>query len=370
MEDDTIVKISKDTNVTDKDDWEIIDCEGYFILPGLIDLHTHLIWSGGDDPVRTVEDEGIQLSLLHAVYNGNKNLEAGITTVRDLGSNENTAIALAKAVERGYISGPRIITGGCSIIMTGGHDPFWGVQADGEVEVVRAVRRQISLGAKVIKVSATGGVYGRIEGEEVGTAELTYKELKAICDEAHRFGLRVAAHAISEEGICNCIKAGIDTIEHGHFLTEKAMDQMIEKNIFWVPTLFTYRQIAKGEDVPYYAAQKAKKIVGRHRDTFIKALQKNVPFAAGSDAGSPAGVDHPSLLGELQSMVEYGCKPIVALKAATIYAAQALGMEKYIGTLEVGKKADILAISKSPLDDIKNLSDVILVMKDGEIVKQ
>lgn len=217
IEGSAIVQILNDEKITDKDNWEVNDYDGYFIVPGLIDLHTHLIWSGGDDPVRKVEEEDTQLALLHAVCNGNKNLKAGIATVRDLGSNENTALNLAKAIERGFVSGPRIIACGCTIIMTGGHDPFWGVQADGEVEVIKAVRRQILAGAKVIKVSASGGVYGRIEGEDVGTAELTYKELKAICDESHRFGLKVAAHAISEEAIWNCINAGIDTIEHGHF---------------------------------------------------------------------------------------------------------------------------------------------------------
>jgi imidazolonepropionase-like amidohydrolase len=285
-----------------------------------------------------------------------------------LGSNENTALSLAKAIERGFVSGPRVIACGKTIIMTGGHDPFWGIQADGEVEVVKAVRKQVLAGAKVIKVSATGGVYGRIEGEEVGIAELTYQELKAICDEAHRFGLKVAAHVISEEGIWNCIKAGIDTIEHGHYMTEKAMNIMIEKNIFWVPTLFTYRKIAKGDGVPCYASEKARKIVDIHRKAFMMGLQKGVPFAAGSDAGSPAGVNHPSLLGELQSMVEYGCKPIVALKSATVYASQALGMQEHIGTLEVGKKADALIISHNPRENISYLSNVVTVIKNGEIV--
>lgn len=369
VEDDVIVQITKDRSINDKDKWEVKDVEGCYMLPGLIDMHTHLIWSGGIDPVRTVEEEGIQVALLHAVYNGNKNLRAGITTVRDLGSNENTALSLAKAIERGYVPGPRVIACGHSIIMTGGHDPFWGIEADGEVEVIKAVRRQVLAGAKVIKVSATGGVYGQIEGEDVGTSELTYNELKAICDEAHRFGLKVAAHSISEEGLWNCIRAGVDTIEHGQYLTEEAMDHMIEKNIFWVPTLYTYRQIAKGEEVPSYATKKAKKVVNIHREAFIKGLQKKISFAAGSDAGSPAGVDHPSLLGELESMVEYGCNPLTALKSATIYAAQALGMEKHIGTLEIGKKADALIISEDPLKDISNLSNIVMVMKDGEIVR-
>lgn len=359
-----IAQMSMD-EINIKDNCQVYDYDGCYVLPGLIDMHTHLIWSGGDDPVRTVEEEGLQLSLLHSVYNANKTLKAGITTVREVGSNENASISLGKAIERGYVVGPRIISCGCSIIMTGGHDPFWGLEADGVNEVIKAVRKQVLAGAKVIKVSATGGVYGKIEGEDVGTSEFTFEELKAIADEAHRFGLKVAAHVISEKAIWDCINAGIDTLEHAHFLTEDAMDKMIEKGIYWVPTLYTYRQIAKGDNVPAYASEKAKAIVDIHREAFIKGLKKNVPIAAGSDAGSPAGVDHPSLLGELESMAEYGCSTIKAIKSATLNAAKALNMEKFIGSLEVGKFADIVVVSNNPLENISNLKDIVKVFIEG-----
>ena len=368
IEGSTIANIALEENIPDLDRWEVIDLEGCFLTPGLIDVHAHLIWSGGEDPVRTVDEEGIQVSLLRAAFNARETLEAGITTIRDLGSNENAAIAVARAIDRGYIVGPRVFASGCTIIMTGGHDPFWGVQVDGEIEAMKAVRKQISAGAKLIKVSATGGVYGRLEGEGVGTAELTEKELNAICEEAHRFGLKVAAHAISEEGIWNCIKAGIDTIEHGHFLTDSAMDEMVQKGTYWVPTLFVYRQIANGENIPPYARKKAQEIIGVHRDAFNKALTKGVPLAAGSDAGSP-NTPHTSLLNELESMVDYGGTPLAALKAATHSGARALGMECHLGSIEVGKKADLLVVSGNPLDNITKLRDVVLVMKDGETVR-
>ena len=189
-----------------------------------------------------------------------------------------------------------------------------------------------------------------------------------VCDEAHRFGLRVAAHAISEEGISNCIEAGVDTIEHGHFLTEAAMGKMKEKNMFWVPTLYVYRQIAEGRDLPLYAVKKAKQIIEIHRQAFKAALASGVPIACGSDAGSP-NTPHGSLINELEYMVKYGCEPFQALKAATLTAAHALGMERDLGSLEIGKKADILVLTKNPVENISNARELRFVIKGGDLVR-
>ena len=197
---------------------------------------------------------------------------------------------------------------------------------------------------------------------------MTYKEIKAVCDEAHRFGRKVAAHAISETGILNCIKAGVDTIEHGHFLTEKTMRIMIEKGIFWVPTLYVYRQIAAGKNLPQYAIKKAKKIIDIHRKAFQTGLSLGVSIACGSDAGSP-NTAHGSLIHELEYMVEYGCEPFPALKSATYTAAHALGMEQDLGSIEVGKKADIVILTKNPLENISTIRDLHHVIKGGEILR-
>lgn len=366
IREDRILDISRDEAAIN-DEHDVIDLQGCFAMPGLIDMHTHLIWSGGNDPVRTVEEEGLQVSLLRAASNARKTLEKGITCVRDIGSNDDVTLSLATAVNKGYLPGPRIVSCGCTIIMTGGHDPFWGKEADGKDEMVKAVRRQVYKGAKVIKISATGGVYGRQEGEEVGTAELTQEEIKAVCGEAHRFGLKVAAHAISEEGVWNCINAGVDTIEHGHFLAQDAMTVMKEKGMYWIPTIYVYRQIAEGKDLPEYAVEKAKKIVGIHRQAFGEALRLNLPFACGSDAGSP-NTPHGSLLDEIEYMLEYGGEPFQVLQAATLTAARAIGMERDIGSLEVGKKADILVLNGNPIDSIDNIRDRRVVIKDGQIV--
>ncbi|HYY12650.1 MAG TPA: amidohydrolase family protein, partial [Kineosporiaceae bacterium] len=187
------------------EDASIVELDGAFLMPGLIDMHVHLVWSGSPDPARVVEEEGAQLTTVRAVANLQAEVHAGITTVRDLGGNWDLPITLA-----------------------------------------RAVRRQVSLGAGVIKVAATGGVYGRPEGEEIGQVELTYEELAAAASEAHRFGLRVAAHALGAEGIRNAVRAGIDTIEHGNFLDEALVAEMRQRGTALCPTLLIYRTIADG----------------------------------------------------------------------------------------------------------------------------
>jgi len=365
IRDDTIEEIGSLSDRGREPDVHTINLQGSFLIPGLIDLHTHLIWSGGKDPVRTVEEEGLHLSLLRAAHHAERTLQAGITTVRDLGSNENAAIALAAAVNNGYVTGPRIIASGCTIIMTGGHDPFWAIEADGDAEILKAVRRQVREGATVIKISASGGVYGRLQGEAVETAELTEGEIRTLCDEAHRLGLTVAAHAISEQAIENCIAGGVDTIEHGHFLTDRHMEQMITNNLTWVPTLFVYRQIAYADDAPAYAQAKAQQIVDRHRETFQKALQKGLTIGCGSDAGSPE-TPHTALLDELETMVAYECPALDALRSATVNAAKALSLEQVIGSVEAGKQADLVAVPSNPLADISQLRQATMVMKGGK----
>jgi len=346
----------------------IYNFEDCYALPGLIDLHVHLLWSNGDDPVKTVENEGDQLTLLRAAKNAEKTLLSGITTVRDLGSYNDGAIALERAVNQGYIIGPKIIPSGCSIIKVNGHDRFWGIEIDNCKEAMRAVRKQKKEGAEVIKVSATGGVYGKINHESID-CELSLNELKVIKEEAHLAGLKVAAHSISKEGIWNCINSGIDTIEHGHFLDNFIIQKMKEKEIIWVPTLYVYRQISKGGNIPSHAVKKSQEIIKAHMESFKKALHYDMQFAAGSDAGSPH-TPHPSIVEELQCMVDYGATNLRALQSATFYAAKALGEEKNIGIIDCGKKADIIIVKGNPLEDVNNLRNIKMIIKNGEIIKK
>ncbi len=335
-------------------DLPVVDARGAYLLPGLIDLHVHLVWDGGPDPVATLERERREETLLRAVGHARQTLEAGITTVRDLGSVDDLAIDLAEAVERGHVVGPRIIASGRTIIMTGGHDPFWGVMADGPADVLKATRSQLYRGAAVIKVSATGGVYGRARGESVSDEELTFAEIRVIVDEAHKRGIAVAAHAIGFNGIRNAVQAGVDTIEHGHQLTPELAADLASRDGTLVPTLFVYRQIAEQPSIPDYAQTKAKAIVDEHRRAVRLAQEAGLRIGAGSDAGSPM-TPHGALIDELLALVDAGVSPADALRATTQDAARVLGLGHELGRVAPGFLADLVLVPENPLADLGRL---------------
>lgn len=341
-----------------------IDAKGKIVMPGLIDLHVHLMWDGSSNPVQTMNDEGYEQMLIRASSYCQTYLQNGITTVRDVGSVDDIALHIANSVNNNLISGPNIISSGKTLTMSGGHDPFWARFVDGKEEALKGVREQIFKGAKVIKVSATGGVYGRTEGEKVGNAELNVDELTVICNEAHKFGLKVASHAIGRDGILNSINAGIDTIEHGHYLDEELIKKMIKNDVAWIPTLFVYNQIAKQDDVPTYAKEKAIEIVEKHMQAFKRFFNNDILVGAGSDAGSPL-TSHPSLLDELLQMNEYIDDKINILKTATVNAGKILG--KNIGQIKEGYEADLILVDNNPLDDLYTLKNIYKVLKKGHV---
>lgn len=325
-----------------------LDLAGATVVPGLVDAHVHLVWSGGTDPVGLVDREGEQLTLLRAAGHAQDQLRAGVTTVRDLGSSWNIAIHVARAIDRGAIEGPTVIASGRTVIMTGGHDPFWGLPCDGPDEVVKGVRTQVAAGAGVIKTAATGGVYGQAEGEDVGAAELTYEELRALTGEAHRRGRKVAVHALGTEGIRDAVAAGVDTVEHGVFLTEDIVEDMVRRGTVLCPTVAVYRRIADGL-APDYATAKAREVVAAHRASVALARDAGVPIIAGTDAGAP-GMPHPSLLDEVDALRELGLTPLEALRAATSGAADAIGTPR-AGRVAVGAPADLVVLDGDPLSD-------------------
>ncbi|SDY95763.1 metal-dependent hydrolase family protein [Halopenitus persicus] len=339
-----------------------------FIMPGLIDMHVHLVWDGSDDPVASLQNQSTQETVVAAVENARKELLGGVTTVRDLGSTDDIAITLSSAEQQDQIANsPRILASGQTIIISGGHDPFWGIEVDGKDAVRSAVRTQRSKGADLIKVSATGGVYGQAIGEEPGTSELSLEELNTIVNEASRFNLQVAAHAVGTNGIRNAVDSGVDTVEHGNLMGETALETMVEDDIAIVPTLFTYRNIALNDSIPDYARTNAQGVYEQHLDSYQNALNAGVRVLAGSDAGSPQ-LPHPSLHRELDCMVKFGLDTTDALTSATLLPAEQLNRPE-LGVLEPETPADLVGFKSDPRDEITVTANPSLVMKEGEIYR-
>lgn len=346
-----------------------VESECTLITPGLIDMHVHLVWAAGSDPVATLRMESTQELVLRAIENARIQLEHGVTTVRDLGSVDDIAITVGEGVRAGRVSGARIFASGRTIIISNGHDPFWGVESDG-VEACRATVRELrGEGADWIKVSASGGVYGQAMGEDPGNAELSGAELQAIVDEADRFGLPVAAHAVGTAGISNAVDAGVRTIEHGNLMADDTLDALIERDIAYDPTLYVYREIAREPgSAPAYAKENAQRVVDRHWEVFETAIQRNARIIAGSDAGSP-GTPHPSIHRELACLVEGGLTAEEALAAATLTNARELGRDE-LGLLDPGTTADVIGFSGDPIADINTLNTVTSVVSEGRPVSR
>lgn len=338
------------------------------VTPGLIDLHVHLVWDGSGDPVETLENTSEQEQTIHAVAMARATVEGGVTTIRDLGSTYDIAINVANAVRDGSVVGPRIYASGKTIIISGGHDPFWGIPSDGVDAVRSAVRQQRNKGADLIKISATGGVYGQAVGEDPGVSELSYEEIEAAVEEAHRFGLPVAVHAVGTDGIANSVEAGVDTLEHGNLMETETLERLIEKDIAYEPTLYIYKTVAEGgEGIPTYAHENALGVSERHWEVFEEALERGARMTAGSDAGSP-NIPHPALHHELDCLVTGGMTEEQALVAATKTPADELGRPE-LGVLEPGTTADVVAFDADPLSDIGVTESPSVVLKEGELIR-
>jgi len=347
----------------------VLDLGGLTLLPGLINCHVHLCLSGEADPSRTLTDETYAATVVSAVVRARRTVEAGVTTVRDLGGREYAELAVRDAVRAGVIPGPRVLCAGRAICITGGHGwRLLGRQADGADDLRRAVREQLRAGADVIKLVATGGVM--TPGVDPRAAQLTLDELRAGVDEAHRARRRAAAHAMAEEGIAWCLDAGIDTIEHGVFLTEALATRMATQGTALVPTLVAPHAIVEGglaAGIPEFAVKKSLALRERHLEAFRLALRAGVAIAAGTDAGTPLNL-HGSIVPELALMVGAGMDPLDALRSATSAAARVLGIETETGSVAPGLAADLIAVEGDPASDVKALDAVRLVIADGRTV--
>lgn len=345
---------------------ETVDLGDATLLPGLIDAHVHLVWSAGSLPHELVSSESRYITVLRCAANAARHLRAGVTTIRDVGSTDGMALDVARAIERGVLRGPRVVAAGRALAMTGGHAHYLGREVDGADAVRQAVRAELKAGADCIKLMASGGVYGH--REEMGNPQLTVEEMRAGVDEAHKAGRKVTAHAYSSQAIANALDAGVDCLEHGSFLEGEAAERMRSDGVFLVPTLSVYRAMhAAGPELgtPDYLRQKTEYVMAASRTSFRTALEAGVRLASGTDCGAP-GHPHGALFAELAAMVEYGATPAQALLTATSGAAELLGLTDEIGTLEPGKLADVIAVAENPLDNIRALRDVRLVVHNGQ----
>ncbi|WP_269495893.1 metal-dependent hydrolase family protein [Castellaniella sp. S9] len=345
-----------------------IDASSLTILPGLINAHVHFCLDGTAGSVSNLIAEPHITTAYKACAAARATLEAGTTTVRDVGCNGGIGIFLKRAIQHGLVEGPRMMASGPCIVMTGGHNRFIGTEIDGVDEARKAARRNLKMGADLIKVVATGGVITpMVEPEHV---QLSMEEMRAAVDEAHNCGRRAASHAQGKQGIHNSLKAGVDTIEHGIYLSPDLIDEMLKAKTALVPTLTPMRRILDADaraGIPEYAIQKMRRVSRQWVDSFAAAAAAGVPIVAGTDAGTP-GNPHGSVAVEIKFMVEAGIAPLIALRSATTAAAEAIGMAEEVGRIANGLWADLVFIKGNPLLDINALDHLCGVMKGGEFV--
>jgi imidazolonepropionase-like amidohydrolase len=354
-----------------------IDLPGMTLLPGLIDMHVHLASTpviGGRRRLDYTDSFWATLG----VPNAKSMLDAGFTTVRNLGAGEYADIALKQGIEGGFFPGPRIVPAAYSFGATGGHcgggnglPPSLSKAVERGVNGPEAVRTQIrenrKFGAEVIKVCATGGVFSR--NTDPGAQQMTEAELRAAAEEAHMLGMKIAAHAHGTPGIKAALRAGIDTIEHASLVDDEGIRLAKERGAFFSMDIFNteYTQSeGKKNGVDEENLQKDRDVADIQRNNFRKAHQAGVKMVFGSDAGV---MPHGTAAGQFRIMTQYGMTPIEAIQSATRNAAQALGRERDVGAIVVGRYGDMIAVNGNPLVDIRQLEDVDVVIKGGKLVK-
>ncbi len=343
-----------------------VDVSGKVVAPGLVDAHVHVMMDARPD-VATAADETDFTASFRAARNLRAAAEAGVVAVRDLGSRGTLALDAGELVVEGALTGPRVVACGRNVIMTGGHGNWFGREADGPAEVRKAAREQLKDGADVLKCMATGGVL--TEGAVTGAPELTPEELEAFTDTAAPTNTPTAAHAHGDAGIENAVRAGITSIEHGTFMSAETADLMADEGTYWVPTASALHGIVDNgveAGIPEDAVRKAEDAVDAFADAWEHALDAGVTIAMGTDAGTPFNT-FEGIAGELAYMVEYGLSPAEALEAATVNAADLLGLDD-VGRVAEGYRADLVVLDADPNEEVAAWSEPASVYLGGERV--
>lgn len=352
-----------DADDADEDDERVVSLPGYTVLPGLVDAHVHYSLSGE----RSVEDvvgmSDAELALVEA-RNARKTLESGVTAVRTMGARD-VDTRVRDAIEAGDVPGPRTVANCRSITVTGGHGHHLGREITGPDDARRAVREQTKLGADFVKFMTTGGV--TTPGTDPETVAMTDEEIAAVVDEAHRRGVHAATHAHGAEGVKAALEAGVDTVEHGTFLDDEAVDLFLEHDATLVPTLSAPYYIVRNiETATEESARKTREVYERHIESFEKAVEAGVRIAGGTDAGTPYNV-HGANASEVEFMAKYGLDPVDAVRSMTEVAAEAVGLDGS-GTLEPGTHADLLVVEGDVTENLTLLNDPTAVVKGGDVV--
>jgi imidazolonepropionase-like amidohydrolase len=348
------------------------DYSGYSVLPGLIDAHVHLFMEGIFDlkeRSRRRKEENKDETLIRGLNNFTRTLQNGVTTVRDLGGSFAIGTILKKAVQKKMLPGPRVLTSNQAISITGGHFYYaGGREADGEAEVVKAVREQAKKGADCLKFMLTGCV--NFVRRDAGFVEYSPQETEALINEAHALGRKVAVHANGNKGVRQALSFGVDTLEHGALLDEETVDLLCEKKIYWLPTLLPFQRMLD-YSLLYNAATLPREgieaVYNKHLAMVTRAIENKAKIAAGTDAGA-LGVEHGDIWRELLLLVKCGMKNTDAVRAATFLAAEALGISEDTGTLSQGKRADFIFVQGDAANNIECLGQVHAVFQNGVCV--
>lgn len=360
--DETVKQAPAGTPVTDYRD--------KYVTPGIIDAHVHVTIDPEADFTGFVGRDSDTRIAHRGMVNLKKTLDGGVTFIRDLGGYHHIDIELKKLIDEGLIEGCGLLASGEMITMTGGHGWKIGRECDGPSEVRKAAREQIKAGATVIKIMATGG---NLTPGPQGAPQLSEEEIRAAVEEAHKSGKRTTTHSHSAEGIKNALRAGIDCIEHGMFIDDEALDFMKAHDIPYVPTLvapWICAMVGEERGLSKEAVEKTKSAIGRHMESFKKAVAKGVKIAMGTDAGTPFCEHGKAYVGELKLMVEGGFTPMQAIVAATRNSAEVIGVEDRRGTLTAGKEADFLVLDENPLTNLDTFGSICEIYRGGRRVER